>query len=189
MEGATNMLPVEISKGYTPGVIGRIVQLHAFYYSASWSFGPYFEAKVASDLSDFFRKYDESRDCLWIAKRNNRIVGSIAIEGSASKEEGAHLRWFIVEDSERGSGIGTRLMEEAMRFCGAKGYGLVYLWTFEGLDAARHIYEKAGFVLRTQRMGDQWGTPVKEQRFEFVGAGEGVDRRANEGSVGCSGST
>jgi hypothetical protein len=47
------------------------------------------------------------------------------------------------------------------------GYGQIYLWTFAGLDPARHLYEKAGFTLVKERTGRQWGTEVEEQRFEL----------------------
>jgi len=30
--------------GYVPGAIGRIVELHAAYYSKHWQFGLFFEA-------------------------------------------------------------------------------------------------------------------------------------------------
>jgi hypothetical protein len=41
----------------------------------------------------------------------------------------------------------------------------VYLWTFQGLDAARRLYEKHGFRLAEEREGSQWGERVLEQRF------------------------
>jgi len=43
----------------------------------------------------------------------------------------------------------------------------VYLWTFKGLNAAKHLYEKNGFKLVKQFKGMQWGTEVNEQRFEL----------------------
>lgn len=60
-----------------------------------------------------------------------------------------------------------------MAFCRARGHRRVYLWTFEALDAARHLYEKAGFRLAHQQRGRQWGTEVNEQRFELRGGGSG----------------
>jgi hypothetical protein len=30
-----------------------------------------------------------------------------------------------------------------------------YLWHIEGLDAARHVYEKAGFRLAAERLGSR----------------------------------
>lgn len=44
----------------------------------------------------------------------------------------------------------------------------VYLWTFAGLDAARHLYEKCGFRLCEQCEGNQWEKTVTEQRFELA---------------------
>jgi RimJ/RimL family protein N-acetyltransferase len=70
-----------------------------------------------------------------------------------------------------------------MDFCRARGYDRVYLWTFEGLDAARHLYEKAGFRLAQQQRGRQWGTEVNEQRFELRG-----DARARPGAGSSSAS-
>jgi len=59
------------------------------------------------------------------------------------------------------------LLTAALQFCQARRYDRVYLWTFEGLDAARHLYEKSGFRLVHQQRGAQWGTEVNEQRFEL----------------------
>jgi GNAT superfamily N-acetyltransferase len=67
----------------------------------------------------------------------------------------------------RGRGIGNQLIKEALDFCRSKEYKRVYLWTFEGLKAARHLYEKSGFELVEQHKGIQWGTEVNEQRFEM----------------------
>ena len=50
-------------------------------------------------------------------------------------------------------------------FCRLKRYDLVYLWTFKGLDTARHLYEKNGFRLAQEKAGNQWGTTVVEQKF------------------------
>lgn len=56
-------------------------------------------------------------------------------------------------------------MEKAVDFCKKSNYYRVYLWTFDGLDVARHLYEKFGFRLIEQHEGTQWGVTVKEQKF------------------------
>ncbi|MCF8104401.1 MAG: GNAT family N-acetyltransferase [Desulfohalobiaceae bacterium] len=157
-----------IRKGYRPGAIGRVVELHGRYYHQNWNFGLFFEGKVARDLSEFMDRYDEGRDGFWIADRNGRLEGSIAIDGVQAREQGAHLRWFIVSAALQGQGLGNRLLDEAMAFCKNMGYGRVYLWTFEGLQAARHLYEKAGFKLKEQYQGRGWGRQVNEQHFELL---------------------
>lgn len=156
----------ELHQGYLPTAIGRIVALHARYYSALVGFGLPFEAKVARELAEFCQRYDAGRDGLWLLLQDGQVEGSIAIDGSNVAGQGAHLRWFIASDTVRGTGAGTALLSAAMAFCEAKGYERTYLWTFDGLPAARHLYEKSGFGLVYQQPGSQWGREVTEQRFE-----------------------
>jgi len=156
----------EIALGYAPGAIGRITELHGSYYHAHSGFGLYFESKVATELAGFLRRYDSARDGLWLARHDGRVEGSIAIDGIEAGREGAHLRWFIVSDALRGQGAGGMLIGAALDFCRARNYPRVYLSTFEGLNAARHLYEKHGFRLTREQRGNQWGSEVNEQRFE-----------------------
>jgi len=150
---------------YVPGAIGRVAELHASYYSQAWEFGVYFEAKVASELAEFLRRFDPARDGFWTVIQGGRVEGSVAIDGTKATSEGAHLRWFIVADALRAQGLGNRLMQEAVGFCKQRGYARVFLWTFRGLEPARHLYEKFGFRLAEEVEGEQWGKRVLEQRF------------------------
>lgn len=156
---------VQIVEGYLPGCIGDIASLHARFYATNWGFGAYFEKKVATELAEFAGALPDDNKALWLAVERDRILASLAIDGNESGNTGvAHLRWFIVDDSLRGTGIGRQLMTSAMRFVDAR-YAETYLWTFKGLDAARHLYESFGFQLAEEFEGDQWGTKVTEQRF------------------------
>ena len=161
------MPDIEIAKGYVPGAIGRVAELHGTYYHAQWGFGLFFEAKVAAELVEFLGRYDDTSDGFWIASLVMRVEGSVTIDGLHAEDEGAHLRWFIMSDALRGRGVGNRLLTTAIDFCRSRGYLRVYLWTFEGLSAARHLYEKIGFKLVEQRRGTQWGATDNEQRFEL----------------------
>ena len=161
---------ITIHAGYLPGCIGRIAEVHADYYSRHAGFGVEFESKVAREMGAFCESLVEGRDGLWLALSGGRVEGSIVIDGSHADTKGAHLRWFIVSDAVRGQGVGSMLLEAAMRFCLDKRYRSAYLWTFEGLDAARHLYEKAGFRLAHQQPGSHWGKVVNQQRFELAPA-------------------
>ena len=163
-------LPISLRFGYRPGCIGRITELHAAYYAKTAGFGVEFEAKVATELAAFCRGYMADRDGLWLALDGDEIEGAIAIDGANRDERGAHLRWFITSDRARGHGTGTQLLRAALQFCDAQHYRSVYLWTFDALHAARHLYEKHGFRLDSSRRGSQWGEEVNEQRF-IRGAG------------------
>jgi GNAT superfamily N-acetyltransferase len=162
------MAKIQVVKGYVPGAIGRIAELHGVYYHHHWKFGRFFESKVAVELSDFLKRYDARHDGLWLVVADGRVEGAIAIDGVDGHCQGAHLRWFIISDAFKGQGLGNRLIQNAVSFCRRKGYGKIYLWTFEGLGAARHLYEKVGFRLVAAHQGTQWGTAVNEQRFECV---------------------
>jgi GNAT superfamily N-acetyltransferase len=162
---------VEIHQGYKPGAIGRVIELHGTYYQAHWRFGAFFEAKVAREIAEFLGRYDARRDGFWTATVDGRVEGSLTIDGMRAAPEGAHLRWFIMSDAFRGQGAGHQLMDAAVDFCRRKSYPRIYLWTFAGLHAARHLYEQAGFALVDEHRGTQWGTEVTEQRFELRLAG------------------
>jgi GNAT superfamily N-acetyltransferase len=109
---------------------------------------------------------DPARDGFWIAAEEDRVLGGIAIDGCREPEL-ARLRFFIVEDSERGRGLGERLMRTALDFCWGAGHRRVFLTTFAGLDAARKLYERHGFVLTEERPDRTWGVEVTEQRFDL----------------------
>lgn len=163
-----NIIPeFNIKSGYIPGSIGRISELHGTYYHDHWGFGLYFEANVATELSEFLQRYDKNSDGIWLATVNGRVEGSIVIDGIHAETEGAHLRWFIISETLRGKGVASKLINGAIDFCKSKGYKKTYLWTFEGLDAARHLYEGGGFKLIRQQRGFCWGTEVVEQYFEL----------------------
>jgi GNAT superfamily N-acetyltransferase len=161
--------PVEIRIGYVPGCIGGIAALHASWYSANAGFGVTFESKVARELGEFCERCVDGRDGLWLATRGGAIEGSIAIDASHAAADGAHLRWFVVSDALRGRGVGNDLLGKAIAFCRDCGYDRVHLWTFQGLDAAAHLYRKHGFRLALERPGTQWGREVVEQRYELDG--------------------
>jgi len=159
----TTVQNVTISEGYSPGCIGDIASLHARYYSQHSGFGVYFERKVATGLAEFADSLPHPDRQLWLVVDDGRTLASLAIDGDAQTKV-AHLRWFIVDDSLRGTGIGRQLMKRAMDFVDAR-FDQTYLWTFRGLDAARHLYESFGFTLAEEAEGTQWGKAVVEQRF------------------------
>ncbi len=74
----------------------------------------------------------------------------------------------------QGKGLGAQLLGRALAFCDERGYAKVWLTTFAGLDAARNLYERNGFVLRGETDADQWSGGVREQIFERQAPAEPV---------------
>lgn len=156
---------IRIEGGHCPGLLARVIGMHALHYARISGFGLAFEAVVAAGLAAFAHRLDRPCNGIWRAMVGDEIVGSIAIDGEDLGPGIAHLRWFIVEDGLRGRGLGRDLLATAVDFADARGFPEIHLWTFRGLDAARRLYEAQGFTLVEERPGDQWGREVMEQRF------------------------
>ncbi len=161
------MTEIEIG-GYYPGVVGKITEIHAVYYHERWGFDVSFETQVGRELSVFISEFDNDRDGLWVATRHGQFAGSIAIDGHNAPADGARLRWFIVDPEFQNTGLGKELICRAVEFCKQKKYPKIFLWTFEGLDAARRLYEQQHFRLSEAHDVDQWGRHIKEQKFELI---------------------
>lgn len=155
----------KIRRGYRPGLIGQIVTLHAETYSRWAGFGGAFECKVASELADFMTDLRGEESGIWHATLEDRLLGSIAIDGQDLEEGHAHLRWFIVDPSCRSAGLGKQLLKIALDFVDERQVAETHLWTLKGLDAARNLYERTGFSLAREYEGDQWGVRIREQRW------------------------
>lgn len=156
-----------LTRGWRPGLLGDVVGLQARCYAKEWGFGTFFEAKLAREMSEFAGRYDPGQDLILSVVLHARTAGSITIDGSdpAAPERFLHLRWFIVDDSLRERGIGRALLDTCLGFARVTGRPGIYLWTFAGLEAARRLYDAAGFQLVEERVGTTWGTQVAEQRF------------------------
>ncbi|QPC45253.1 MarR family transcriptional regulator [Kaustia mangrovi] len=154
-----------ISEGYRPGIIGRMLQMHAEYYARTVGFGAAFETGLATDMGAFFSRLENEENGFWVAEIDGRPVGTIAIDGEDLGQGIAHLRWFITAEDLQGQGIGKRLIDTALRFVDSRSMRETRLWTFQGLDAAKHLYERVGFELVEEKPGQQWGSEVLEQQF------------------------
>ncbi|WP_238926858.1 bifunctional helix-turn-helix transcriptional regulator/GNAT family N-acetyltransferase [Achromobacter xylosoxidans] len=161
---ASDAIESQIQEGYASGCIGDVAALHARYYAQAAGFGVVFERLVATGLAAFAESLPAPGKNLWRYTDGNRTLASIAIDSDLAARS-AHLRWFIVDESLRGMGVGRALLARAMAFVDTLDIDETYLWTFKGLDAARHLYESSGFVLTQEAEGTQWGGVVVEQRF------------------------
>ena len=159
------MSEIQISSGYRPSLIGRITHMHMAYYAPFAGFGQRFESVVAGGLASFCDRLHHPNNQIWLAIQDQQIVGSVAIDGEDLGNNTAHLRWFIMDDRVRGQGVGGQLLTQALQFVDAKEFEETQLWTFNGLHAARHLYESNGFKLAEENPGNQWGTEILEQRF------------------------
>lgn len=146
-----------------PGDLGWIVHLHGVIHAQECGFDATMEAYVAVPLSEFLLRR-HPRERIWIAEKDGHIVGCIAIV-EASQEQ-AQLRWFLVDPSARGLGLGKRLLMGAIEFCREQDYRTIMLWTVSALKTAAHLYRTHGFTKVEEKPGLAWGVEVVEERYE-----------------------
>jgi len=155
----------EIVPGYKPGIVGCVIEMLQLHMHRQYGFGVNFESRIAGDLAEFVSRLESPANQIWRAEIGGRIVGSISIDGEDLGDGLVHLRWFIVDSGLRGGGIGEALLTAALDFCDRRDCRETQLWTVKGLDAARRLYLKHGFVLAEEYHGNQWGSRVLEQKY------------------------
>ena len=138
-----------------PGDMGWVVYRQAVLYAQEYGWNSDFEALVAEIVAKYLREFDPKRERCWIAEKNGQGVGSVFVV--REDDTTAKLRLFYVEPSARGLGIGTRLVDESLRFARLAGYKRMLLWTNSVLVDARRIYERAGFVLLEEEAHQSFG--------------------------------
>ena len=80
-----------------------------------------FEALVARIVADFGERRDAKPEAAWIAELDGERVGCVFCTASETPDT-AQLRLLLVEPQARGAGVGTRLVDECLRFARRSGY-------------------------------------------------------------------
>jgi GNAT superfamily N-acetyltransferase len=88
------------------------------------------------------------RGCVFVARKGNRIVGMVSLLFTVSTAEGEPVCWLedmIVVPGQRASGLGTRLLQHAIKYAKANGFARITLLTDRTNEKAIRFYERQGF--------------------------------------------
>jgi len=107
-------------------------------------FKSYLELQNYDDeLSDLSVKYGGQHGRLYLARRGGRSLGCIGIKDFGGGV--CELKRLYVRPEARGARLGERLVELVLNEAADMGYEYMKLDTLPFLEAAKHIYLKAGF--------------------------------------------
>jgi GNAT superfamily N-acetyltransferase len=146
--------------------MGFVVHRHGVLYAAEYGWDWTFEALVAKVAAEFIKTFDPARCHGVIAETGDgAIVGSAFVVPAAAPAT-AKLRLVYVEPSQRGTGLGRRLVDDAMSFARSAGYRRMTLWTNDVLVPARKLYERLDFVLVAREPYSGFGQELVGETWE-----------------------
>lgn len=153
--------PSYLLRNPQPGDMGWIIHRQAVLYAQEYGWNNEYEALVAEILAKFVREFDPARERCWIAEKDGKVIGSVFVV--RQDDTTAKLRLLYVDPCARGLGIGSRLVDECLRFSRQAGYARMVLWTNSILTDARRIYDKAGFQLVEEEAHHSFGKDLVGQ--------------------------
>lgn len=145
------------------GDYGWVIERHGELYRQEYGWDETFEALVARIVADYIDHLESTRNAAWVAEVNGERVGCIFC--MSKDDDVAQLRILLVEPSARGMGVGSRLVEECIRFARRSGHRQMTLWTNDVLLDARRIYERAGFILVDEKEHHSFGQDLTGQNW------------------------
>lgn len=152
-----------------PGDVGWVLERHGALYAEEEGYDQGFEAVVVRILAEFLERGDP-RERGWIAVRgcgaSEERLGCIFVMAEPEVQATCRLRLVLVDPQARGTGLGQRMLDDALEWARAQGYARIVLWTHESHQAAGRLYARNGFVLRSSQPTRAFGQNVIDQTWD-----------------------
>jgi DNA-binding MarR family transcriptional regulator/N-acetylglutamate synthase-like GNAT family acetyltransferase len=149
-------------RGLEPGDLGWMVERHGVLYAREYGWDQSFELLVAQIMGAFRPGVDRG----WIATLDGRRAGCVLYVREDART--AKLRTLLVEPHARGHGLGARLVDAVIDHARAERHEELVLWTNDVLTAARRIYVRAGFALRSEAPHHAFGHDLVAQTWSLT---------------------
>jgi GNAT superfamily N-acetyltransferase len=159
------MTAFEVRNDLRPGDADAIVALHDRLYRAEHGMDHRFTAGVAAKVEAAVEAGWPAGGGAWIVERDGRFAGSVGLTDEGG--QAGRIRWVLLEPELRGSGLGRRLVGEAVSRARALGMRRLTLDTFSELRSAAAIYRDLGFRIVSEEPKDDWGAPIVYQLYEL----------------------
>jgi GNAT superfamily N-acetyltransferase len=137
---------------------------HGALYAREFGWDITFEALVARIVADYAQEGSPGPQRAWIAEADGARAGCVFCV--REDERTAKLRLLLVDPAARGLGLGSRLVEECVRFAREAGYEAITLWTNDVLVSARRIYRAHGFALVREEAHHSFGQDLVGQTWQ-----------------------
>ena len=157
---------VEIRRELRPGDLGEIVAFHGRTYGREYGVDARFEAMVASSVAEAGRRgWPGERERVWIVEHDGIFAGCL---GLTDEGDNGTVRWFVLDPSMRGRGLGQRLLDELISEAEDLGFERLRLETFSLLRVAAHMYRSHGFEVVEEDTRPRWGRDsITYQHYEL----------------------
>ena len=101
----------------------------------------------------------------WKAEEDDAVIGMVKISPASAVE--AHLASMHVHPAHHRRGIGSRLMDEAVRYMKDAGFEIASLGVIQANTAARSMYEQRGWIVHELHPNGIEGVPIAIYRMSL----------------------
>src|SRR6187401_2113556 len=98
---------ITIRTALKPGDLGYAIHRHGKLYDEEYNYGISFEMYVAVGMNEFYKKYNQELDSIWICEHNEKNIVFLLL--MHREINAAQLRYFYLEPEYRGIGLGKKM--------------------------------------------------------------------------------
>lgn len=100
---------------------------------------------TAREVAKWLGGLDPKTDEVYMVEFEGELVGTCSIYNIDWTQKSAEIGRIVVQGSKRGKGLGTRVLNEVVQICTAKGLKMIYANIMKNNVSSQKAFTKAGF--------------------------------------------